>query len=189
MSFLSLLTSFDPTNSIYSGPLVNGKPNGKCEIYSQDKKLKYEGIIDNGNIIGNGTLTLITTNQFYEGDWEKGKPHGKGVYITPNKTKYEGYWKDGLFEGMGKLVHEEREYEGYWGNGKKNGIGTEKYKNKKIYTGSWVDNKRHGNGIEFNTDGTELEGNWINDKKEGNFKKRKIVEEVTFVNGLLTSTI
>lgn len=31
----------------------------------------------------------------FEGFWQNGKQHGKGVYYLPNKTYKIGYWKDG----------------------------------------------------------------------------------------------
>jgi len=31
----------------------------------------------------------------YEGNWSKGKPEGKGVFVAPNGARYEGKWRDG----------------------------------------------------------------------------------------------
>lgn len=31
----------------------------------------------------------------YEGEFNKGEKHGKGIYLYKNGDKYEGQWKEG----------------------------------------------------------------------------------------------
>ena len=46
-------------------------------------------------------------------------PHGKGIYIFPNGTIYEGQFYKGNFHGEGKLKYPEKgEVMGKWENGK-----------------------------------------------------------------------
>jgi len=74
---------------------------GKCE-YKNDKRAK--------------------DGETYEGYWQDGKPHGKGVRTFPvdgGERKYEGTFFDGKPIGKGKKIYEDgREEEGYWAGGK-----------------------------------------------------------------------
>ena len=40
----------------------------------------------------------------YEGDWLKGKMHGKGTYVESDGSRYEGQWNEGLMHGKGVQV-------------------------------------------------------------------------------------
>jgi hypothetical protein len=49
---------------------------------------------------------------------------------------YEGYWKDGKFNGKGRLVwYKNRLYEGQWKDGIKEGRGVFHYQNGDKYDG------------------------------------------------------
>jgi hypothetical protein len=65
----------------------------------------------------------------YDGDWENGKPHGRGTMVYKqddkrNRVKYEGQWKNGLRHGKGKLTWKSGEtYDGDWKDDKREGWG------------------------------------------------------------------
>ena len=63
-----------------------------------------------------------------------GHRHGKGIIYYKNGTiKYDGYFDNDKFEGMGKYIYENGDYYiGQFSNGSKRGKGREYYKNGKI---------------------------------------------------------
>lgn len=44
----------------------------------------------------------------YEGEWENGKPHGKGAYISNEKLKIVGEFKNGLIKGKATISESPR---------------------------------------------------------------------------------
>ena len=78
----------------------------------------------------------------YEGEYQNGVPHGKGVSCIGDTVLYEGEYK----------------------NGKKDGKGTEYYKDGKVkYTGTYKNDMYDGKGTLYNEDGSV--------KHKGKFKK------------------
>jgi len=83
----------------------------------------------------------------------------------PNGDYYEGEWKKGKPNGMGKMIYADgRIYEGNWKKGKANGYGVMKYSNGGIYDGMWVDNMKMGRGKLERANGERFEGEWKEDK-------------------------
>ena len=41
---------------------------------------------------------------FYEGNWSKGKYHGRGAYVTKMNAKYDGDWQNGKYHGIGTFI-------------------------------------------------------------------------------------
>lgn len=74
----------------------------------------------------------------YQGEYQNGKPNGKGVFSWMNGEVYQGQWE----------------------NGKKKGHGVWKGIEGDSYIGSWVDNKADGYGIHTWVDGDRYEGEW-----------------------------
>ena len=75
--------------------------------------------------------------EVYEGDWEKGKYHGKGKLILSFSP-----FSPSL---VGDI------YEGDFVEGKKHGNGRMDYYNGDIYEGEWEENDHHGKGKYTNT--------------------------------------
>jgi tetratricopeptide (TPR) repeat protein len=117
--------------------------------------------------------------------------NGFGILEYPD-GRYEGYWKDGKFEGKGIMVLKSGyRYDGEWKNGERNGFGTTIYTNGEKYVGSMVNDRIQGKGTVYNSDGTikrngtwndaglfngygtetysngRYEGNWANGKENG----------------------
>jgi hypothetical protein len=83
----------------------------------------------------------------YDGMWEKGKAHGKGIMKLANGEEYEG-----------EFIQDQ------WGQGK----GRYKYANSAVYEGDWVQGKRHGFGTFIFPNGNKFSGDWFNDVQDGN---------------------
>lgn len=101
---------------------------------------------------------------YYEGEWKKGQPNGIGKMVYANGDVYEGSWVFGKIEGEGKM----------------------KYKDGKSYTGSWTNGEPNGNGIMTFNDGKTYEGKWTEGKiLSGRFTdKQGYVFEGTFEDGV-----
>ena len=93
---------------------------------------------------------------YYSPDWIK---EVFGIQIDKNGSKYVGMFKNGMFDGRGRLIlHKGDYYEGEFVQNKANGLG--KYVNAKgeIYTGSWVNDKQEGEGELILKDGSIYQG-------------------------------
>ena len=71
---------------------------------------------------GKGKI-LYEDGSSYEGEWENFKRQNYGILTLSNLDRYEGDFKDDLYEGKGKLFLSDRNicYEGFWRDGKKFG--------------------------------------------------------------------
>jgi hypothetical protein len=126
----------------------------------------------------NETLELKKAIEFpdgtlYHGYWNKvtNEKEGYGVQVFKNGSKYEGFWKRGLFEGNGRLIYANGDY--YIGNWKENnahGLGTFIAIDGATYKGEWKNSSHEGHGIETWADGSSYEGNYVNGLKEGKGK-------------------
>jgi hypothetical protein len=64
---------------------------------------------------------------------------GKGTYTYPDKSRYEGGFKEGTFAGMGTLNEDGMVYAGDFKKGKPAGKGTMTYLDKSQEIGEWKD--------------------------------------------------
>jgi len=89
-----------------------------------------------GEMAGRSRYTY-PNGDVYDGLFEKGKPHGKGVVKYADGGCYEGDWSDGKRHGKGVLA--------YALDGKACLPGVDYFWNAgDTYDGGWQDNKRHG---------------------------------------------
>jgi hypothetical protein len=104
----------------------------------------------------------------YEGNFEAGRRHGHGLWISAAGDRYEGGFVRDLFEGHGHHASASgRTYQGQFRAGKRHGRGTYTTAQGVRYTGGWVDDKRHGHGRQAFADGAVFVGNFVNDVAEG----------------------
>ena len=136
-------------DKIYIGELYHYIPNGKGSLYKYKKSKKKKIIIYSGDFVdgkyeGNGILYYDFKNKnYYEGEFQNDKRHGKGKYFYNNKLVYEGEFFEDKYHGKGKIYYEDgRTYEGEFTNGVRNGEGIEYGSNKKI-----IDEGEFENGI------------------------------------------
>lgn len=128
----------------------------------------------------------------YEGEWENGKPHGKGTYISNEKLKIVGEFKNGLVEGKAtlsfpdgtKIVGDYKEgstkkgsifypdgdkYEGELKNLEPHGYGIFLFGNGDKYSGEFKDGLKHGKGIYYYRANNKRKG----DKYDGEWKDNR----------------
>jgi hypothetical protein len=55
---------------------------------------------------------------------------------------YEGYWKNDMAYGRGRLIHADGD----------------------VYEGEWLNDKAHGKGVYIHRDGASYTGEWYEDK-------------------------
>ena len=105
---------------------------------------------------------------YFSPDWEK---EVFGIQINKDGSKYIGFFKNGMFEGRGRLILRKGDYfEGEFKQNKANGFG--KYVNIKgeIYIGNWVDDKQEGDGELILKDGSRYNGQFKKGLKNGKGK-------------------
>lgn len=68
-------------------------------------------------------------------------------------TIYEGEYKDGKKDGIGKLVDSTGVYEGEFKDNKKHGTGKMTYKDGGTYEGEWKEDMWNGKGKHISADG------------------------------------
>lgn len=153
-----------PSGNTYDGEFVKDLPNGK------------------------GVMRFPNHDK-YEGDWVEGEMTGKGEYLFYDKKrdklmwKYEGWFKDSLFHGLGKMTYPDRTvYFGEWADGKRCGYGQQMFATGDILSGIWKDDTViygtyqfadgckyighfqdfhfEGFGTFFTNDGKILQGDW-----------------------------
>ena len=78
------------------------KPSADCRVRLPDIAGSYEGECHKGKAQGIGRAV---GRDIYEGEFEKGFPHGTGTYTWANGDYYVGEFVKGAKEGEGKMVY------------------------------------------------------------------------------------
>eukprot|EP00940_MAST-03C_sp_MAST-3C-sp2_P001415 g1415.t1 len=126
----------------------------------------------------------ITSDEWYEGEWERGFQHGRGYMRWRDGTTYEGEWMKGYPCGKGRMTYIDGGfYEGEFKmrtdpkryshgmtfprpNGLRHGFGVRVYASGSVYRGEWRDGLPHGRGI-FEDKGSRYEGAFVRGEKCG----------------------
>ncbi|NWV62950.1 AL2CL protein, partial [Malurus elegans] len=112
----------------------------------------------------------------YDGEWHRGKPHGKGTLKWRDGRNHVGDFQEGLEHGFGICLVPRRSedrydcYKCHWYQGKMRGYGICEYGNDLVYKGYFKDDVRQGFGILENFSAEhpfKYTGQWENDKKNG----------------------
>lgn len=105
----------------------------------------------------------------YKGYWSIEKlKNGYGVLINSEGSKYEGTFRKGKLEGLGKYITVNKEvFEGSFVEGKISGYGIYISSEGNIYKGNWLNNNPNGLGEEYSTDSSYYNGDFLNGKKSG----------------------
>jgi hypothetical protein len=107
MSYKFLLILFPV---LVSGNIAYPQEND-CKVLKPAISDSYTGDCRNGLADGKGVARGI---DYYEGQFDKGLPSGKGTYKWADGTYYEGHWENGNREGAGKMVYRDSTVTGYW---------------------------------------------------------------------------
>jgi len=83
----------------------------ECKVKLPSISGSYTGECKKGLAQGHGIAVGIDR---YEGEFFKGLPEGQGVYTWANGTYYDGQWKGGKREGIGKMVSGDSTLGGFW---------------------------------------------------------------------------
>ena len=145
---------------------MNKMVNGKY-IYSDGKV--YEGPFDDGVRHGKGVLKQAN-GDIYEGDFDHGKMTGKGTLKYASGRIFVGRFVTGK-KITGRLTFADGSYyDGEFKAEKPHGRGERKMKDGDVYTGEWVDGKMCGRGTMILAPGkkyVKYEGEWKDDKYHG----------------------
>jgi len=95
----------------------------------------------------------------YQGEWQDGKRHGTGTYISPTRTRYEGEWENDEASGHGVCHYADgMKYDGQFENGERHGKGVLISPEGDRYEGQFKYDLLNGEGIYIWGDGVRSEG-------------------------------
>ena len=95
----------------------------------------------------------------YQGEWQDGKRHGTGTYISPTGTRYEGEWENDEASGHGVCHYADgMKYDGQFENGERHGKGVLISPEGDRYEGQFKYDLLNGEGIYIWGDGVRTEG-------------------------------
>ncbi|KAL4465895.1 hypothetical protein ABPG74_004132 [Tetrahymena malaccensis] len=115
-----------------------------------------------------GLMKSAKGEKYYEGEWLKGKRHGKGTFYDEDGSIYEGEWKEDQMTGKGRLILKDgQQYEGDLINGIFDGKGYLKYPNGQDYIGEFKQGRLEGEGRKNWNNGAYYEGQFFNNQREG----------------------
>ncbi|XP_074566690.1 phosphatidylinositol 4-phosphate 5-kinase 6-like isoform X2 [Curcuma longa] len=104
---------------------------------------------------------LLSTGDFYTGQWFGNVPHGQGKYLWTDGCMYEGEWQHGKTMGKGKFSWPSgATYEGRFKGGFMDGYGTYIGALGDTYRGTWSMNLKHGHGVKSYASGDYYDGEW-----------------------------
>lgn len=169
----------------------------KLEIYEKEKCINFGINIDDLNKLetcDEDPSETIAYNDGYVIDGylyygtvseNSNLKRGFGIQLFSNGRKYEGYWKNDMYNLYGRIIDEKGVvYEGNFVNGKLNGKGIESYfideDKRYYYKGEFFDDNKHGQG-EIETKTYSYEGQFRNNYKNGKGKYISKVKGNEFV--------
>ena len=101
----------------------------------------------------------------YQGEWQDGKRHGIGTYISPTGTKYEGEWENDGASGHGVCHYADgMKYDGQFESGERHGKGILISPEGDRYEGQFKYDLLNGEGIYIWGDGVRSEGEFRDGK-------------------------
>jgi hypothetical protein len=144
--------NFDDEVGTYTGEIKNGDLHGQGEL-----TLNQDGKVFSGKFTTNMLFTgkVNEKNSVYEGKLAAFKPNGEGIYHWKDVIEYHGAFNDGKYHGKGKKIRKKYLHQGLYAltvegnfeNGEPSGKCLAVYANGTVYDGEFVNGKRQGFGI------------------------------------------
>lgn len=95
-------------------------------------------------------------NTYFKGMWVQDQKNGYGEVQWASGDRYEGNYRDGLYDGKGKYSYASGEvYEGEFKEDYMHGKGRMAYPNGDWYEGDFKDDKKSGQGVYYWADADE----------------------------------
>merc|ERR1711957_118574 len=116
---------------------------------------------------------LLQSGGYYEGGFRHGKRDGLGKLVcnAEETEMYEGQFELEFMQGRGwKCWPDGTVYDGQWQQSRKHGEGTLEEVKDRRYVGQWHDGKRHGIGTQRFDAFSQYEGRWDNGIQHGTGK-------------------
>lgn len=154
-----------PSQYYYIGDCNNNIPNGNGILHLNTGTI-IKGEFINGKPEGT-IIEELSGKLIYNGNYKHGKRNGIGKLWESNGNFYVGEFLKNQFHGQGVLTCNDRWIEGTWVTGKLEGKAVCTWKDGRKYIGEMHDMKKHGFGEFYWTDGRVYIGNWDNDKQHG----------------------
>jgi hypothetical protein len=175
-------------NTLYVGQWLNDKRNGEASLSSTNNvEYLYDGHFKDN--VKHGFGKLITAKERYVGTFKANKYEGNGILVDSDKNVYDGEFRKGFKQGMGKFQYLNGDsYTGEFSENHFEGKGQMTYKNSEIFCGDYKGGMRYGYGMFQSLEGDSYEGFWKNNIYNGQGTLRKkdgIVIEGEFADGLL----
>ena len=105
-------------NGVYTGPLVDGYPEGRG-IFRYNDSSRYEGEFRKGIMEGYGALTWADGRRM-EGNFRNGQLEGRGFCIWADGSRYDGEFSEGRMHGPGVFLWADgTRFEGLFEKGKR----------------------------------------------------------------------
>jgi hypothetical protein len=128
------------------------------------------------------TLQKVEKNVFANVCLSGNCTSGKGIFQDSIGNKYDGYFKNGIREGNGKMYYANGNvHDGIWVNNMKSGKGKYSFASGDEYIGDFKNDLIEGKGIYKWYDGNMYEGQWLTGKRNG--KGKVIIKNVAEYNG------
>ena len=128
---------------IYFGQLENNIQQGKGIQVNNDGSI-YTGYFAKGKYNGSGRL-IQNSEEYYEGLFIDNIPNGHGLRMFPSGKILTGEFKNGIIEGDCKIKWENATYSGGFSEGMRNGRGILIHEDK-IYEGKFANDIIEGYG-------------------------------------------
>ncbi|MEO5991302.1 MAG: DNA/RNA non-specific endonuclease, partial [Ferruginibacter sp.] len=126
----------------------------------------YTGYVVNGMPNGLGKLIFKDSSK-YDGNWKDGLWEEYGVFTNKKGDTIDGDWSKGKLDGEASVISKFLEYEGGYVNGKKDGYGAIVFSNGTLYSGDWKGDEMSGFGELITTEGVVYDGEWLNGVPNG----------------------
>ena len=155
-----------PFKEKYIGEFKNGIKEGRGRF--SDKSKTIIGNFKDGELNGLAIVTDSKTEQISKGYFVEGVMQNFGILSSmDNQYHYSGFFRQGVFHGLGEEVIRDSHYMGFFELGHRHGIGVFKDGRNHKYIGSWVQGNKEGFGLERYRSGDYYEGNFNNNIKQG----------------------